>query len=129
MAAGGIGRMSTWRRLVSWVAIYAFVLQSIFVGMAGFAAAAPDGIAGFEICQHSPGGADSGGGLPAQHPLDQAHCKLCLSITHAIATVPRAVPRVVFDVAVVLPLPAADNDLPSPPELFYEHPRGPPYAA
>jgi len=119
-----------WHRLVSWVAVYALVLQSIFVGMAAFpAAAAPDGVAGFEICGHNPDGSGPGTGIPAQHPLDQAHCKFCLSITHAAAPVPRPLPRVTFDVVVKLPLPAAESDIPSPPELFYEPPRGPPYAA
>ena len=128
MAARGIRRINTWRQLVSWVAIYAFVLQSILVGMAGFpaAAAAPDDIAGFEICGHS-GGADPG--IPTQHPLDQAHCKFCLSIAHAIAPTPRSLPGVTFDVIVALSLPATNSDIPSPPELFYEPPRGPPYAA
>lgn len=128
MTARGIRRTGTWRRLVSWVAVYALVLQSVFVGVMAFpAAAAPDGIAGFEICQH--GLDNTGTGIPAQHPLDQAHCKFCLNIAHAIAPAPRPLPRVTFDVVVALPLPAAESDIPSPPELFYEPPRGPPYAA
>ena len=128
MVARGIRRKNVWRRLVSWVAVYALVLQSILVGMAAFpAAAAPDGVAAFEICQHGVDGADTG--IPAQHPLDQTHCKFCLSIAHAVAPAPRPLPRVTFDVVIALALPAADSDIPLPPELFYEHPRGPPYAA
>jgi hypothetical protein len=121
---------SLWRRLVSCIAIYAFVLQSILVGMAAFSGvAAADGVAGFEICQHSLDGADTGTGTPAQHPLDAAHCKFCLSIAHAIAPAPRPLPRVTFDVILSLSTPTHDSDLPTPSELSTEQPRGPPYEA
>ena len=117
-----------WRRLVSLAAIYAFVLQSVVVGMAAFpSAAAADGIAGFEICQHGLDGA--GGGTPAQHPLDHEHCTFCLSMVHAIAPAPRALPRVLFDVIVALSLPSQDNDLPAAPKSSNEQPRGPPTEA
>jgi hypothetical protein len=128
MAARGIGSKGLWRRLVSWVAVYALVLQSILVGMAGVrAAAAPDGIAGFELCQHSPDGGGTDTGIPGPHSLD--HCKFCLSIAHAVAPAPRALPRVTFRVVLTLAQPAHDSDIPAPPALFYEPPRGPPIAA
>ena len=127
MGAPVISRKTMWRRLVSWVAVYALVLQSILVGMAAFPAAAADGVAGFELCQHATDGTDTGTGTPGQHPID--HCKFCLSIAHAVAPAPRPLPRVTFDVIVALSLPAANRDIPSPPELFYEPPRGPPFAA
>lgn len=119
-----------WRRLVSLIAIYAFVLQSIVVGMATVpGAAAADGVAGFEICQHSLDAADTGSGAPGQHPFDEAHCKFCLSIAHAMAPAPRPLPRAAFDVIIALSLPAHDIDVPAPPELSNEQPRGPPYEA
>jgi hypothetical protein len=130
MVARGIRSRGLWRRLVSCVAVYAFVLQSILVGMAaGPAAAAAEGVAGFEICQHGLDGADTGTGTPAQHPLDAAHCKFCLSIAHAVAPAPRPLPRVAFDVILALAAPTNDSDIPAPPELSNEQPRGPPHEA
>lgn len=130
MVVHGTRSGGLWRRLVSLTVIYAFVLQSIVVGMGAFpAAAAPDGIAGFEICQHSVDAADTGTGTPAQHPLDQTHCKFCLSVAHALAPVLRPLPRLAFEVTIALSLPTQDSDLPTPPELSNEQPRGPPTEA
>jgi hypothetical protein len=130
MAARDHRRTSLWRRLVSLAAVYAFVLQSIIVGMAAVpGAAAADGVAGFEICQHSLDGADPSTGTPAQHLADAAHCKFCLSIAHAIAPTPRALPGVAFDVILALSLPTHDSDIQAPPELSNEQPRGPPHEA
>lgn len=125
----GIRTKSMWRRLVSWAAVYALVLQSILAGMVAPAAAATDGIAGFELCLHSVDAADPGTGTPNQHPGDQTHCKFCLSVAHAAAPAPRPLPGVTFDLVVALAQPARDADIPSPPELSNEQPRGPPHEA
>jgi hypothetical protein len=72
------GRLGLGRRLVGWIAAYAFVLHAVLAGVvaAQFAAGTPT--PGFELCLTHPDGA----GAPAQgqHQHDQCaiHCAAAL---------------------------------------------------
>jgi hypothetical protein len=84
------------RRLVGWVAVYAFVLHAVFAGAVGVRIAA-NAAAGFELCLDHP----DDGPLPAhgQHAHDQ--CAL-----HCAAAVGFAALAVAL-IAVLFPLGAA----------------------
>ena len=67
-------RVPTCRRLISWIAAYAFVLHAAFAGLVVAQLAVNSSVPGFEICVSHPDGA----GAPAQgqHQHDQCtlHC-------------------------------------------------------
>ena len=71
-------RLGLGRRLVGWIAAYAFVLHAVFAGaiIAQFAAGART--PGFEICVDHPDGA----GAPAQGQHQHDQCALhCAAVT------------------------------------------------
>jgi hypothetical protein len=75
VARRGTSGFSLGRQLTSCLAAYALVLQAILFSFAPFAPvlAAPNGVAGAEICLHDPSGAPV---APAEDKLN--HCQLCL---------------------------------------------------
>ncbi len=125
-------RGGLWRRLTSWIAAYALVLHSVLIAYGGAAiakAATPDGAPGFELCLHSPDGADAGGGIPADRANGEAHCKYCIAAGHAVAVAPKPLPHFSSARAATVKLPPRESDLPAAPELSNERPRGPPHQA
>jgi hypothetical protein len=60
------------RRLIGWVAAYAFVLHAVFAGMVATQLAAGKGVAGFELCITHPDGTPA----PAQGQHQHDHCAL-----------------------------------------------------
>ena len=72
-----------WRRLTGWIAIYALVLQGIFVGLAGPHHAT--GFApGYEICLHD---AEDAGLAPSEVPSKdngKIHCPSCAVGGHQV---------------------------------------------
>ena len=77
-----------WRQAIGWVAVYAFVLQGILLGLAGpqlTASAAP----GHELCLNDPGDDGIGPGqLPGKHD-GTIHCWLCIAAADEGVTLPR----------------------------------------
>ena len=66
------------RRLIGWIAAYAFVLHAIFAGAVVAQLAATSGAPGFEICVSHPDGA----GAPAQGQHQHDQCVLhCAAVT------------------------------------------------
>src|SRR5262245_35649131 len=78
-----------WRQLIGWIAIYAFVLQGILLGLAGPQLTAASAAPGHELCLHDPGDDGIGPGqLPGKHD-GTIHCWLCFAAADESVTLPR----------------------------------------
>jgi len=68
------GRQGLGRRLIGWIAAYAFVLHAIFAGAVVAQLAATSGAPGFEICVSHPDGAPAPAQGQHQHDQCALHC-------------------------------------------------------
>ena len=90
-------RLGLARRLIGWIAAYAFVLHAVFAGAVGVQIAA-NAAAGFELCLDHP----DDGPLPAHDPHAHDQCAL-----HCAAAVGFAALAVAL-IAVLFPLRPID---------------------
>ena len=68
-------RLRLARRLIGWIAAYAFVLHAVFAGAVAAQLAVSAGAAGFEICLGDADGAPiPGHGQKSQHENCAIHC-------------------------------------------------------
>ena len=78
MIVGRRARLGLGRRLIGWIAAYAFVLHAVFAGAVVAQLATGSGAPGFEICVSHPDGA----GAPAQGQHQHDQCALhCAAVT------------------------------------------------
>jgi hypothetical protein len=119
------------RRLVSCIAAWALVVQTIASGLAAgqaaIATSAPDAL-GFELCLHN---ADENPALPSA-PSDRVpdHCKFCIAGEQPFLAVPPPDPHILVTARVAsgcAPAPAAR--LPASGSYLSARPRGPPLRA
>jgi hypothetical protein len=122
------GSACFWRRAVGAVLIYAVVIQSLFLGLAGVAASAStgDGLPAFELClnghQDSP--------LSPAAPPGSTHCIFCFAGTHFASGPPPLVSFQRINLEVGDAWWPLDNwRLPDFYEYSSAQPRGPPLDA
>ena len=117
-----------WRRAVGVVLIYAVVIQSLFLGLAGVAASAStnDGLPAFELCLN---GHQDSPLSPADLP-GSTHCIFCFAGTHFASAPPPLVSfqRINLEVGDAW-WPLENWRLPDFYEYSSAQPRGPPLDA
>lgn len=117
MVAERRGQFGLGRRLVGWIAAYAFVLQAVFAGMVATQLAAK-GVTGFELCIPHPDGtrASAQDGMPAPAPGQHQHdqCALHCAAVAGFAALALAL------IALVFPLRPVGY---APVRRFYRAPR------
>jgi hypothetical protein len=129
---GGLnpGWRRIWQRAIGVVVIYALVLQSVFLGLAGVAASvsADEGLPAFELCLNgNQDGPLSPAGLPGHH--DNTHCILCFAETYCPPGLPpSSVERVNLEIENAL-WPVSSWHLSAFFEYSSAQPRGPPFGA
>lgn len=117
-----------WRRLVSCLAAYAFVLQMVLVAFAAPAIAglAADGdVLGAALCTHD----QSAPVAPAQHSGGEDHCKFCPAGGHPGFAAPAASHHFILRTAEAAAPPPTDAVAPHARAHACAQPRGPPQAA
>jgi hypothetical protein len=122
------GSACFWRRAVGAVLIYAVVVQSLFLGLAGVAASAStgDGLPAFELCLN---GHQDSPLSPADLP-GSTHCIFCFAGTHFASAPPPLVSfqRINLEVGDAW-WPLENWRLPDFYEYSSAQPRGPPLDA
>ena len=121
-------RNDLWRRLISCLVAYAFVLQSGLVGVAAAqsaAMAADRDSPGIELCVHQDGTT----GVPAGNPEADGHCKLCTLGGVPASLAPDAPPRLLVFEPAPASWPASEWLAPRLAEFSCVQARAPPSKA
>ncbi|MEJ0078492.1 MAG: DUF2946 family protein [Alphaproteobacteria bacterium] len=84
--------MGLGRRLIGWIAAYAFVLHAVLAGAVVAQLGAGSGVPGFEICVSHPDGAPA----PAQGQHQHDQCALHCAAVAGLATLALALIALVF---------------------------------
>jgi len=88
----GPGRLGLGRRLIGWIAAYAFVLHAVLAGAVVAQVSAGGGTPGFEICVDHPDGA----GAPAQGQHQHDQCALHCAAAFGFAALAVALIAILF---------------------------------